>query len=85
MATFTDLKNDRLLAFFGLPANVPYTGHLDFAGSQSGTAPYNGGAFDTTVFQGGVLSNTPIPEPATLLLLGSWFVALVFARRKRAI
>ena len=77
---FTDFKNTRLLNFYGLPTGIPYEGGLNLSFTTGGKAP---GAFSSTRVLSGDLTNSPIPEPATMLLLGSGLLGMgVYARRR---
>lgn len=80
--SFTDSKHPDLLAYYGLPANVPYEGgfNLSFAAAPGGGP----GGFSSTMLLSGDVSNTPVPLPGALWLLGSGLAGIgAFARRRK--
>jgi hypothetical protein len=80
ISAFTDFKNPDLVAFYGLPAGVPYVGNFNISFSAAGSPP---DAFSSTTVLSGDITNSPIPEPAALTLVGSGMIGLAgFARRK---
>ena len=70
----TDTKNAALLAFFGLPADTTFT----FAN----TVIHINGNGQVVEADLSNIVNTPIPEPATMMLLGTGLLAAFRARRK---
>lgn len=88
-AAFMDTKDSDLTGFYGLPGgSAIYDGGFNFFF----TAPQNNLSFTSNVILNGSINNTPydgtpapVPEPATLLLLGSGLVGLVFFRRRRKV
>ena len=78
-ASFYDTKDDALTEFFGLP-NTLYEGNLNIGFYATGLPPNS----FFSVFEGsGDASNSPVPEPATMLLFGCGLVGIGFAARKK--
>jgi hypothetical protein len=86
-ASFYDLKDSTLLTFFGLPTNAPDGSRQYYSGNFniSFDAPFTttGAAFTSDNVVSGNLRNV-VPEPGTLLLLGTAMtgLGLVGFRRK---
>ena len=70
IASFTDTKNVGLLNYFGLPTTVPYAGNMNLSFNVAGGV-VNGAGFRSTQVLSGDLANTAVPEPTSLMLLGS--------------
>lgn len=65
---FTDSKDASLLALFGLGPNTSFNGNFNIGFSATGLPP---SAFTSTRVLSGDVINNVVPEPASLLLLGS--------------
>ncbi|GKT07879.1 PEP-CTERM sorting domain-containing protein [Desulforhabdus sp. TSK] len=80
-AGFSDTKNDDLLDLFGLPKGVPYEGAFNISFTSSVVSP--GSPFTSTTVLSGDIVNTPVPEPTSMLLLGSGLAGVFFYGRKK--
>jgi len=75
-----DSKSPLLMAALGLPANIPWSVPFGFSLSGTGSVAKGWTAQSTDV-----QNYSPVPEPASLTLLGSGLLGLVgFMRRKLA-
>lgn len=74
-----DTKHDGLMAAVGLPSGFPFE-YFGFSLATSNLNPNGtpGSAISTDI------RNTPVPEPATMILLGSGLLAAFRARRRTA-
>jgi hypothetical protein len=85
-ASFFDFKDPELLALFGLPAYLPTGEPLLYAGNFNISFTAEGmpaDAFRSTRVMSGDITNTPVPEPGTIVLLGAGLLGLGFYGRKR--
>jgi hypothetical protein len=78
---FSDTKNQELLAFFGMP-NGPYAGGLNIQVNLPGDAT-RGSAFTSADVLSGDVTNSPVPEPGSLILLGTGLFGLGLYFKKR--
>jgi hypothetical protein len=86
ITTGTDTKDPKLVQFFGInPADNP--GGWDFSGSVHATIATGGGggAFTATSNHSTDISNTPVPEPASILLIGAGLLGFGLVLRKKQI
>jgi hypothetical protein len=80
LLTFRDIKEEKLVEYFAFPQPVD-------AGGGELLYPYFGNlnlSFTKDFVLSGDLTNYPVPEPFTLLLMGAGLVGLGLVRRKRA-
>ncbi len=79
---FFDTKDPNLLAYFGLPDTI-YSGNFNISFVTAPGSPP--GPFESTRILSGDISNIPIPEPVTMLLLGSGLIGIAGYAKKKLI
>ncbi len=84
VATFADVKDPQLAAFYGLnDYGLGYTGTINLSFNASGTP---GSTFTSTSVLSGDVTNQPkVPEPTSMALLGLGLVGFLGSIRKKFI
>lgn len=76
-----DTKNAALLAWFGLPTTTVFQfADTNITGINTMTS---GGTFTTSVKEADIVNTTAVPEPGSMVLLGSGLFALASVARRR--
>jgi hypothetical protein len=77
---FTDNKNPQLTAFYGLPS-TGYNGTFSLTFTYDGSLP--SGFKARELGEGTITNSTPVPEPGSLILIGSGLIAAFGISRYR--
>jgi hypothetical protein len=80
IATFVDQKDETLAGYYGLAGFPSWDGNLNLSFNAAGLPP---NAFTSSSVLSGDVVNTPVPEPASVILLGTCLLGVTALIRKR--
>ena len=80
-SVFLNYVNSTLAGYYGLPTTVPYEGNFNISFEVNN--PVVGQTFSSDAVHSGDLEDSPLPEPASLVLVVGTLLLLGFTQRRR--
>jgi hypothetical protein len=81
-SSFFDWKNEVLLAYYGVDFYLNWKGNFNISFDATGLPP---AGFSSSALYSGDVTNNPVPEPTTMLLIGSGLLGLGLIRRRKQV